>query len=383
MARRVVTQKKVAPAPADTRDRLARMQSVAARFGAWRPAAQVLTRVSAVPTRFVQVDHATRVAGWPIERFATVHGPSNHGKTAFCHGLGLSFLERGHFYAFVDAEYTTPEDWLAKLMGEHSTHPGFVALRPKSFEETVDAVRAFCEQVAEARGKGEIEPDTSAVIVVDSMKKLSPQRLLDRIAKEGAEGKKGSVDGYGGRAAQFKAALISQWLDEMVPLLYHTRTSMVAITREADDPAADARDVQFDNAWKVQGGKSLVYEASLVVRVTRDSWLRESSDKDSRIVGERHRARIWKTKVGGKDDKHTDAYFHTSNGVQTPEGFDRARDVLELAIASGLVEQAGAWYRWRDRKWNGEAKALHALTGDVLVEMENEVRALDAPKEAP
>jgi hypothetical protein len=100
-------------------------------------------------------------------------------------------------------------------------------------------------------------------------------------------------------------------------------------------------------------------------------------------VGERHRARIWKTKVGGKDDKHTDAYFHTSNGVQTPEGFDRARDVLELAIASGLVEQAGAWYRWRDRKWNGEAKALHALTGDVLVEMENEVRALDAPKEAP
>jgi recombination protein RecA len=383
MSKRVATQSK-APVAADTRDRLTRMQSVSKRFEQWRPAAQVLTRVRAVPTRFVQVDHATKVAGWPIERFATVHGPSNHGKTAFCHGLGLSFLERGHFYAFVDAEYTTPEDWLAKLMGEHSTHPGFVALRPHSFEETVDAVRGFCEQVAEARAKGEIDADTSAIVVVDSMKKLVPKRLLERIAKDGADNKKGSVDGYGGRAAQYKAALISQWLDEMVPLLYHTGTSMVAITREADDPDADQRDKQFDAAWKVQGGKSLVYEASLVVRITRESWTHETSDKASPIVGERHLARIWKTKVGGKEDKHADAYFHTSNGVQVPEGFDRARDVLELGVALGIVEQAGAWFRWGGHKWNGEAKALHALCDvGVLAELEAEVRAQDAPKETP
>lgn len=366
------------------------MQGVAARFGAWRPAAQVLTRVRAVPTRFVQVDHATRVGGWPIERFATVHGPSNHGKTILCHGLGLSFLERGHFYAFVDAEFTTPEDWLAKLMGEHSKHPGFVALRPKSFEETVDAVREFAEGVADAREKGEIEPDTTALIVVDSMTKLAPEKLLARITKEGASGKKGSVDGYGGRGAQLKAGLIKAWLDELTPLLAHTGTSMIGITRESDDPDADSRDRQFDAAWKVVGGKALTYDASLVVRVTRDSWLRESADKDSRIVGERHRARIWKTKVGGKDDKHVDAFFHTSNGVALPEGFARARDVLELAVAAGIVEQSGAWLKWGTRKWNGEVKALAVLSdpgettewGGLLGQLEAEVRALDVSKVA-
>lgn len=383
MAKRVVTSQKVAPAPADTRDRLARMQSVAARFGAWRPAAQVLTRVSSVPTRFVQVDHATRVGGWPIERFVTVHGPSSHGKTLLTHGLGLSFLERGHFYAFVDAEFTTPEDWLVKLMGEHAQHPGFVALRPKSFEETVDAVRAFVETVAAAREKGDVEPDTSALVVVDSMTKLTPDRLLKNILREGAEGKKGSVDGMGGRGAQYKAALTKAWLDELTPLLAHTRASMIGITREADDPDADARDRQFDSAWRLVGGRALTYDASLVVRVTRDAWLYDGSE-EKRVVGERHRARIWKTKVGGKDGKHTDAYFHTSNGVQAPEGFDRARDVLELAVAAGIVEQSGAWYRWRASKWNGEAKALHAMRerAGVLDEMEAEVRALDAPKEA-
>ncbi len=382
MAKRVVT--KAAPAPEETRDRLTRMQVVANRFNAWRPAAAVLTRVRAVPTRFVQIDHATRVGGWPIERFTTLHGPSNHGKTLLAHGLGLSFLEQGHFYAFVDAEFTTPEDWLATLMGQHVTHPGFVALRPKTFEETVDAVRQFVEQIAEAREKGEVDPDTSAIVVVDSMTKLVPDRLMKRIAKDGAVGKRGSVDGYGGRGGQLRAALNKQWLDELVPLLYHTRSSLVAITREGDDPDADDFDRMKDKGWKIQGGKALTYDASLVVRVSRDSWLRESSEKEARVVGERHRLRIWKTKIGGKDGEHTDAFVHTSNGVLSPEGFDRARDVLELAIAAGVVEQAGAWLRWNGNRWNGEAKALAKLRDrGLLADLEREVRALDVPKGTP
>lgn len=302
--------------------------------------------------------------------------------TLLTHGLGLSFLERGHFYAFVDAEFTTPEDWLGTLMGEYATHPGFVALRPRTFEETVDAVRQFTESVAEAREKGDVDPETSALVVVDSMTKLTPDRLLKTILKEGAEGKKGSVDGMGGRGAQYKAALTKAWLDELTPLLAHTRTSMIGITRESGDPDADARDRQFDTAWKLVGGLALTYDASLVVRVTRDSWLYDGSE-EKRVVGERHRVRIWKTKVGGKDGKHTDAYVHTSNGVLSPEGFDRARDLAELAIAAGLIEQAGAWFKYGGAKWNGEAKMLAALRADpaVWMALESDVRALDAPKE--
>jgi RecA/RadA recombinase len=362
--------------PADARDRLQRMQAVASRFGAWRPAAEVLTRVRSVPTRFVQIDRATRCGGWPIERIATVHGPSNHGKTSFCHGLGLSFLERGHFYAFVDAEYTTPEAWLAELMGAQRSHPGFVALRPRSFEQTVDAVREFVEKIGEARDKGDVEPDTSALIVIDSIRKLIPERLLEKILREGAEGKKGSVDGMSGRGAMYKAALQSQWLDELVPLLAKSGAGMVIITREADDPNADARDMMYDTAWKVQGSKSLVYDASLVVRITRDEWVKEGAKDDPVIVGEKHRARIWKTKVGGKEDKHVDAWFHTSNGVASPAGFDRARDVFELARELGLIEQRGAWFgiAGGDKLGAGEGKAIAALRADGLDELETAVR---------
>lgn len=367
-----------APAtPADTRDRMLRMQTVAKRFAAWRPAAEVLSRVRAVQTGFVQIDRATRVGGWPIERITTVHGPSNHGKTQLCHGLGLSFLRRGHYYAFIDAEYTSPEQWLRELMGHHATHPGFVALRPQSFEQTVDAVRQFAETIGEARSKGELEPDTSALIVVDSIRKLVPERLLEKILKEGAEGKKGSVDGMSGRGAMYKAALQSQWLDELVPLLAQTSCGMVIITREADDPNADARDIMYGNAWRVQGSKSLVYDASLVVRITREEWTKEGAKEDPTIVGEKHRARIWKTKVGGKEDRHEDAFFHTSNGVASPLGFDRARDVFELALELGVIERSGAWYSLGDEKLgNGEGRAIAALRDGPLDTIELEVRRL-------
>lgn len=370
MARR--TRAEAVSVPSETRDRLHRMGEVAKRFDAWRPAAEVLTRVRAIQTDFPQIDFATRVGGWPIERFATVHGPSSHGKTSLCHGLGLSFLRRGHFYAFIDAEFTTPEDWLAKLMGEVSTHPGFVAMRPRTFEECVDGVRQFVEGIAEARERGELDADTSAIIVVDSIKKLTPDNLLKRIEKEGATGKKGSVDGYGGRAAQLKAAMTAQWLDELVPLLYHTRATMVAIARESDDPDADAFDRKFGRGWRIQGGKALVYDASLVVRVTREGWMRVGSRDESTVVGERHKVAIWKSKVAGKEDREAVGWFHTSNGVESPEGFDPAADVLELARKLGVVEEAGAWLKFDGAKWNGETRALMALRDDARLRSEIE-----------
>lgn len=347
------------PSPAGTRDRLQAMQAVSSRFGVWRPAPEVLTEVRAVRTCFPQVDRATRVGGWPIQRICTVHGPSNHGKTAFCHGLGYSFLEGGHFYGFVDAERTTPERWLRSLGEKYLKHPGFVAMRPTSFEETVDAVRNFCLTIGEAKDKGELEADTSGLIVVDSIRKLIPERLLERILKDGAEGDKGSVDGMSGRGAQYKAALQSQWMDELVPMLDECGIGMVIITREADDPNASAQDLLYGKGWKVQGSKSLIYDASLVARITRAEWTNAGPKGDPLIVGERHQVRIWKTKVGGKEDKHVDAFFHTSNGVEAPEGFDRPRDVFEMALEHGLIEQAGSWYTMgKDKLGQGEQKAM-------------------------
>ncbi len=362
--------------------RMNAMAKVAKRFGSMKPAREVFTKVKSVPTRFVQYDRATRVGGHPIERVTLIHGPSNEGKTAFCHGLEASFLERGHFASLVDAEFTTPIDWLVKLMAELADHPAFVGIRPDSYEQTVDAVRDFCTTIAEAREKKEVPLETSGLVVVDSIRKLVPQNIMAKILKEGASTAKGSVDGMGGRAAQIKAALNGAWMDELIPLLYRTQTALVLIARESEDTNADAMDKKFGNDYKVGGGKAIYFDSSLVVRITaKPIW--EGPKGDAVQVGMRHCCVVKKTKVAAKDNEAY-FFFHTSNGKVVPEGFDRARDVLELAKGYGILKVSGSWSSWRGKRWQGESRAVKSLTGkpEMLAEMENDCRALfDADEE--
>ncbi len=376
MARR----KQEEPAPANRRERLAAMETVAKRFSGFQRPSSVLTRVRSVPTIFPQYDVATRVGGHPIERVTLVHGPSNEGKTIHVLGLELSFLKRDHFVGHVDAEFTTSIDWIEELMGEHANHPGFVAMRPESFETTRDQVKNFAETIGNAREKGEIDKDTSAICVVDSIRKLVPERLMEALQKEASEV---GIDGMSGRGAQYRAALLAQWMDEIVPLLFHTKTALVLIARETERPGA----TKYEPQWVIGGGRAPFYEASLVSRITH-SFVKEGPKDSPQIVGERHQVRIWKTKVGGKEGRYVDAYFHTSNGVVSPEGFDPARDVLEMAVASGLVEKQsksgekdkGNFYvspKSGEMLGNGEAKALSYLraTPDTLARLEAECRA--------
>jgi RecA/RadA recombinase len=345
-----------AKAKAD-RKRLRSIGDAVERLKGWKPAREVLTTVEAVQTIFPQLDAATRVGGWPLQRVGLVHGPSNHGKSLMLLGLGRSFLEAGGFFFYVDAEMTTPREWVERLLGPAAGSERFLAQRPTSYEATVKDVREAVEMVVEAREQGLIDQESSALIGVDSIRKLVPDRLHKAL-----EAGKGGVDGMKGRAAQYRAALNAEWMDELVPLLYHSHTALVLVARESENPDAGL----YDEDFRVGGGKAIVYDSSLVVRVERASWLRESDEQGAPILGERFRGTVRKTKIGGKDDRVSRFYFHTGNGREAgvPEGFDRVRDSLELARKVGAVDAAGSMLALGERRWRGEASLLRAMRED-------------------
>lgn len=366
----------------EAEEKLAAIGKVAARFHSLRPAHEVLTRVRAVPTCFIEYDHATRVGGYPIERFCLTHGPSNHGKTTFTLGNIKSFLARNHFACLVDAERTTPFDWVETMLGpELARHPGFVARRPESYESTIAEVRNFCLTIAEAKDKGEIDEDTSGIIVVDSIRKLVPKAIMKQIEDENEKGKDADPSR---RAAQIKAAMNANWLDELTPLLERSGIGMNVIARETEDPDAPAFSKKFGTNYKVGGGGALFYDASIVHRIERASWVTKEAAKEGTaptVYGERVRCTIRKTKVAGKDDKAVRCYFHTSNGVLYREGFDPARDVLELAERFGIVEKKGAHIsdaETGERIGQGIHAAAKALIEqpERLADLEQRVRAV-------
>lgn len=347
------------------------MTDLAQGSSAWKPASQILLAVRAVKTIFIQFNRATRVGGFPLQRFSVIHGPSNHGKTTFVHGVGLSFLQQGHIYGLVDAEYTTPITWLRELMGDYADHPGFLAMRPESYEQTVDAVEDLVNRLVAAREKEKhpLPESTSAFIAVDSLKKLIPKDIWAKLTKNDANSAKGSVDGMSGRMAQMQAAMNQAWMNRLTPLLNRTNTALMGIARESENIGRE----QWEPEYKVQGGGAVIYDSSLVVRVIRAGYIRDG--KEGPILGERHRLIVNKTKIARKEEKGAVCYFHMSNGAMTPAGFDRARDVLELAKLYKVVETRGAWMAWRSCKWNGDHAAVRKLTEKGLDKLQEDVEA--------
>lgn len=334
-------------------DRLKAMSAVAGDFKKWRPANKVLRMVEAVPTRFVDYDVATKIGGHPLSRITVVTGPSANGKTEFCLGLGESFLRAGHFFGLLDAERTTPADWVKKLYGDLYDHPGFLVLpADNTYEQARAEVRAFCTNIAEARAKRRLPEDCTGILLVDSIKKLMPKDLMKQLASElktedgettKGRGKKPPrhIDGAGGRAGQIKAAYNAVWMDELVPLLADTRCSLVFIARETKDQEASNF---YEDVFKVGGGVSLIYESSLLLRVeSRGLWL-EQGDGKKRQCGDVVHVGIRKSKVAGKLEPVTDCVFHTSNGRVRDPGFWRERDVLHTALELGVIELKGANY---------------------------------------
>lgn len=342
----------------------------------WKPAPEVLLKVRAVPTCFPQFDYVNRIGGLPLERVVVVTGPSNHGKSAFALGLAGSFVSREHLAGYVDAEQTTTIDWAQTMMRAYADDPRFLAMRPKTYEEAVEATNRFCHNIAEARDAGDLPPETGGVVLVDSLRKLVPEKIMKLIE---ADDLKAGVDGMNGRAGQIRALYNGAWLDVLVPLMASTGCTVVLIVRETDDPNADPLDKRYGNDYRITGGKALIFESSLLLRITRQSWVTNGGvGKEQKVYGEKHKVTILKTKVAGKDERTPSGFFHTSNGVLIPAGFDKARDLIELGEKLKVIERAGSWYSFAgDRLGQGENNAVAALTSNEewLGRVETAVRA--------
>jgi recombination protein RecA len=346
------------------------VDAVAKAMATFTPAREALTSVRAVPTCLVQLDHALRVGGWPIERIAGVHGPTHEGKSQFVLLLVKSFIDAGGVAHYRDAEQTTDGDWGRKLLGDVFDSSRFSARRESIYEEVVDEVRAFVEAGGRLFDTGHIP---GSLVVIDSLRKLVPRGLFEKVTK-GGDG----IDGASGRAEQIKARFNAAWLDELVPLAARGKAAIVFVLREYEDSNADAWARKFGTDYKVSGGKAVQFDSSLLIRVTRAAYVKDGSGENARVVGERHRLTLRKSKVASKDGKVSLAYFHSSNGALVPVGHDRARDVLDLAERFEIVEKRGATIAWKKRTiGRSTSAAVVALAGDagMLEELEREVRA--------
>lgn len=332
----------------------------------WAKADDALDAVESVSTIFPDFNRAVRCGGLPVRRIHTVHGPTHGGKTAFVLGQIKSFIDGDHYAALVDAEHATGKEFVTELFGDLAGRDNFIALRPHTYEETIDAVDTFLKHVKEARKDN---PALKSICVVDSINKLVPKKELEKLLKEGADE---LTKGHWGR---YRAALNQGWLDHVTALLEASDCAFVIVAQERDDNDPWAKD-----DFKVKGGRSVAFDASLLIRVSKAKPIFEPAEpKEGNIVGFQHRVRIHKNKVGHMDGRHSDCVFHLSNGRFSPPGFDLARDAVYVGKNLGVIQVNGSWFSWKRTRWQGETKAvvwltknqsaLHELVAEINVAM--------------
>jgi RecA/RadA recombinase len=375
-----------------SRSRLDKMAKVLKSVSSIKQASDFVQDVSVVPTIFPMFD-CQHVGGLPIGKLILVQGPSANGKSPYAIGLGRSFVEKGHFFNFIDAERATPAKWLRSLMGEYYDYPTFtVPEKIGTYEDVRAHVRQWCEAIGDARESGDIDPDTTGVIVLDSLKKLVPKNMMEELGKSfgggdrpkrGPGAAKGHVDGMGGRGGQIKAGYNAAWVDELVPLLADTRTTMVMITRETVE---EGEGFFAKETYTAQGGRHIKYDSSMWLRIVDSPVYQKVGDDEKAVVGHRHTIEILRSKVKAMHDRVVRTAYHTSNGVICPEGFDRVRDVLELSLDTGVLEMKGAYYVRSDdgeSLGQGEAKTLERLRSEPALVQELETKCREKFNQNP
>ena len=275
--------------------------------------------IGAISTGSVSLDVATGIGGVPRGRIVEVFGPESSGKTTLTLHIIAEAQKTGGRAAFIDAEHALDPIY-AKRLGVDTDE--LLVSQPDTGEQALE----ICEMLVRS---GAID-----VIVVDSVAALVPRAEI--------QGEMG--DSHVG----LHARLMSQALRKLAGAINRSNTCVIFINQLREKVG-----VVYGNPEVTTGGRALKFYASMRIDVRKV----ETIKSGDQMLGNRTRAKIVKNKVA---PPFKQAEFDIMYG----EGISKAGDLLDCAVAAGIVDKAGSWYSYAgDRIGQGRENAKGYMTG--------------------
>jgi recombination protein RecA len=135
--------------------------------------------------------------------------------------------------------------------------------------------------------------------------------------------------------------------------------------------------VMFGNPETTTGGNALKFYASVRLDIRRIGSVKDGDE----ITGNETRVKVVKNKVAPP-------FKQAEFIIQYGAGINKLGELIDLGVAQGLVDKAGAWYAYQGNKiGQGKANAMKFLADNqpVADEIEKELRSrlLLKPGEKP
>ncbi len=263
--------------------------------------------VDAISTGSLLIDHAIGIRGLPRGRVVEIFGPEASGKTTLALHTIAQAQKKGGICAFIDAEHALDPTY---AQGLGINIDDLVISQPDYGEQALDIAEML------------IRSNAIDLIVIDSVAALVPKSELD--------------GDMGDTHVGLQARLMSQAMRKLTPIVHRSKTTLVFINQIRQNINAMA----FAPKETTTGGKALKFYSSLRLDVRRIEGLK---DKDGGHKGNRLRVKVAKNKVAPPfKEARVDLIFG--------KGICEELDVLDAALATGMITKSGSWFSLDNEK---------------------------------
>ncbi len=255
--------------------------------------------IDVIPTGTLGLDVALGIGGLPKGRICEIYGPESSGKTTLTLQVVAECQKQGGTAAFVDAEHALDPDYAAKL---GVNVDDLLISQPDTGDQALEITDMLVRSAA------------VDIIVVDSVAALTPKAEI--------EGDMG--DSHVG----LHARLMSQALRKLTANIKRSNTLVIFINQIRMKIG-----VMFGSPETTTGGNALKFYSSVRLDIRRIGGIKRGDE----VVGNETRVKVVKNKMAPP-------FRQTEFEILYGEGTSREGELIDLGVANGLVEKAGAWY---------------------------------------
>lgn len=272
--------------------------------------------------------------GWPVNQWNEIIGDESSGKTALAYKtIAANQAVDPEFTAlWVAAEEYVPE--YAKAIGVDLDRLWVV--ETNIMEQVYDLVI----RVMDSRAVD--------MVVIDSLPALVPGDEAEKAMEEFTMGLGARLTGKFFRKAS-KAQKRS--------LVHDDRGCTGIMINQWREKIG----VMWGDPRTTPGGKAKNFHYFTRVEVKRDEWLKVKDE----TVGQSIKARTMKNKTYSPNKSAVVDFYFSSTGGFNFGDFDTIKDMLNIAASVDIITRAGAYYSYKDQRWQGKEAMLLAFREDV------------------